>query len=269
MNRLFHTNKIKTVQKTLVADQEDTNFLSSNLQNDNYTKPWRTTEILTAHDVVNDFGVATLIDTVWLGNVNLTSSATVLIQANATDSWGAPTLSETVVTTSLGGAIRNKNLYRELTTPTTLRFWRIQITDTGNPDGFYEVGEWFLGERVSLGTAQDLQTDLQIDIQRNNIIQQTEWLQKYAHERAERRRFTAEWIANTQAALDVFRTLESTIKGTSRPFVFVIDSSTTPVESFFVRMIGEFTYTQRATNIWVIRLVLEEEGTGKTVPVVT
>jgi len=266
--RLFYTNKIKTVAKTLVADQQAAQFPSSNLQTDNYSQTWRTTEVLTAHDVVNDFGIATLCDTVFLGNVNLTSSATVKIQGNATDSWGAPTFDETITVSGLGVDPPHRNLYHEFASGQTFRFFRIEITDTGNTNGHYEVGEWWLGERVALGTAQQHESEHRQIFQRENLENITEFLQKYVYTRAERRVFELLWDKVTPTTRDDLRKLARAVIGSGLPFVYVQDPDASPKEGFFVRIGGDLVVDRGTTDIYGVSLNLEEEAAGQSLPVV-
>jgi hypothetical protein len=265
--RLFYNNKIKTVAKTLVADSQDAAYPSSNLQTDNYAQPWRTADAAGAHNVVNDFGSAQQIDTVFLGNVNLTSGATVKIQANTADSWGAPAFEETLTVSGLGLNPRHRNLYHELASAQTFRYWRLLITDTSNPDGFYEIGEWWLGERVTLANTQQHEVEHPQRFQRNNIEQITEGFQKYVKTRAQRRTFQLRWANIQPATVSVFRVLEEFTEGNGTPFVFVQITTATPYESFFVRMEGDLTVKFVEPELFDIDIDFEEEAAGITLPV--
>jgi hypothetical protein len=266
-NSWLHTNLIKTVQKTLVADSQQTEYPSANLQTDNYTQPWRTADAAGAHNCVNDFGSAQTVDCCFLGNVNIRSSGTVSIQGNATDAWGAPTVNQAFTMSGLGLDPPHRNLFVTFGS-SSQRFWRILITDVSNPAGYYQVGEWFLGVRVSMATGQDFQSEHEQTYQRNNVIHQTEWLQKYAYTRADRRVFGYEWRAITAATRTQFRVLERAAKGTALPFVWIPDVTASPAESFFVRMAGDMRITQVTPTHYNIQTSFEEEGFGKDVPAV-
>jgi hypothetical protein len=265
--RFLYNNQIKTFAKSLVADSQQTNYPSANLQTDNYSQTWRTLNASSSHNVVNDFLAAVQIDTVFLGNVNLTSSATVTIQANATDSWGAPSFSEALTISGLGLDPKQRNLYHELSSAQTFQFWRILISDTTNPDGFYEVGEWWLGRRVALATTQQHEIQHTQTFERNNIENVTEYMQKYVYTRAERRVFRIKWEKATATTRDELRKLERFVKGSGLPFVYVLNPFTTPKEGFFVRMSGELVVEQNANDNFDISLTLDEEAGGKSLPV--
>lgn len=79
-------------------------------------------------------------DAVIVHGHNISSGATVKIQGNATDSWGAPSVDETIT-------YQAGTMFRYLTTtPRSFRYWRLLITgDSANPDGWLEASEVFLG----------------------------------------------------------------------------------------------------------------------------
>jgi hypothetical protein len=265
--RLFYDNKIKSVFKSLIADSQHASYPSLNLQTDNYSKTWRTLDAATSHNVVNDFGVPSQIDTVFLGNVNLTSAATVTIQGNATDSWGAPSFSEVLTVSGLALNPKHRNLYHELSSAQTFRFWRLLISNTTNPDGYYEVGEWWIGLRVALASTQQHEIVHTQTFERNNIENVTEYMQKYVYTRAERRIFRIKWEKATAATRDELRKLERFVKGSGLPFVYVLNPFETPKESFFVRMNGDLVVQQNANDNFDIDLTLDEEAAGKSLPV--
>mgnify|MGYP001211978498 CR=1 FL=1 len=266
-NRWLHTNKIKTVQKLLVADStQAADYSANNLQTDNYAQTWRSADAASAHNIVNNFGSATQCDTCFLGNVNLTSAATVTIQANATDTWGAPSFTQNFTVSGLGNTPAHRNLYLELSSAQTFQFFRLLITNTTNPNGYYEVGEWWLGMRVTLGTGTDFETNHKQNFIRNNILQKTEWGQKYAYLRADYRIFSLEWAGIKVATRDNLRQLENATKGNQLPFVFVPDGTVTPSEAFFVRFASDLEINQITPIAYNASVTFEEEAAGVTLP---
>ena len=75
-------------------------------------------------------------------STNLTSSATVTIEANTTDSFVTPPFSETV-TNYDGCWIANF-------TETSYQYWRVTIEDATNTDGYIEIGYAFLGTFLTM-----------------------------------------------------------------------------------------------------------------------
>jgi len=73
---------------------------------------------------------------------NISASATVSKQSNATDAWTAPTVDDTTWDSAAGAT-----LYVDyLGSTSTYRYHRILINDVTNDDGFAEVGVWVYGE---------------------------------------------------------------------------------------------------------------------------
>ncbi len=266
-NQILYTNKIKTVNKTLVADSSNTSYPSTNLQTDNYAQTWRSANVSTSHNIVNDFLTAQTCDTCFLGNVNLTSAATVSIQANATDAWGAPSFSTNFVVSGLGLVPAHRNLYITFASQ-SFRFWRLLINNTTNPAGFYEVGEWWLGNRVSMTTGQDMEADFKKGYVRNNVKLRTEWGQKYLYGRANYKTFSVDFRNVNSSTRDQLILLENTVAADQYPFVFVVDATTSPIESFFVRMSGDMDIQQTApaSRSFVISTMFEEEAAGLSLP---
>lgn len=67
----------------------------------------------------------------------------------ATVSYDSGTVQVNPVGTTYAALARlRRNYFHKLSTPLVLPYWRIEIVDTGNPDGFCSVGRLFVGTRV-------------------------------------------------------------------------------------------------------------------------
>ncbi len=73
---------------------------------------------------------------------NITSGATVTIEANSSDSWGSPAFSQAL--TYYDG------VYITNFTQETYQYWRLTIDDGSNTDGYIEIGFIFLGESLAM-----------------------------------------------------------------------------------------------------------------------
>jgi len=126
------------------ADNENTLFPAINTQNRWYTKTWRTTDASGEHALVCDRGSAVKgVKVVVIKFTNFTSSAVVRLQANDYKNWTNPPVNVLLAPHA------DVMVYR-FSTEQNYQFWRIAITDTTNPDGFYEVGYVFLGPETTL-----------------------------------------------------------------------------------------------------------------------
>jgi len=126
----------------LTANSNSINYPTTNILDSRLSRIFRTSSSTTA-EIVFDCVTAVSVDTIGIANHNITSSVTTLkVQGNATDSWGSPSVDETLTYNS--GIITNDF------TGGSYRYWRIQIIDATNPDGFIEIGRAWIGEKYQL-----------------------------------------------------------------------------------------------------------------------
>jgi hypothetical protein len=95
--------------------------------------------------IIVDLGSAQACTAFCLMDHNFTDSAVVKLQANDNDdsgAWVSPPFEETVTVVD--------HYICEFFTSTNYQFWRIEISDAGNPDGHIEIGEIFLGTYLEL-----------------------------------------------------------------------------------------------------------------------
>jgi len=129
---------------TVTPSSAQPGYAGANTQNRFTIKAWRTTADAD-ENIVLDYGSAVSADGVAIIGHNLTASATINLQGNATDSWGAPSIDETL--TSRSGVILH------WFTSGSYRYWRVRIQDPTNPDTYLQVGRIILGPRFSITEA--------------------------------------------------------------------------------------------------------------------
>ncbi len=124
---------------TLLASSAAPNLPAANLQDPRLSLPWRSTGD-SDEWIKIDAGAGLTLNPncAAIAGHNLTSGATIRIQGNATDAWGAPTIDEAI--TWRAGAMMH------FFVGSALRFWRFRFQDAANPDGYIQIG------RLSLGT---------------------------------------------------------------------------------------------------------------------
>ena len=115
-------------------------------------------------NIVMDLSSAKSFDSFIIADHNLSSGATITLEANASDSWGAPTFSE-VITWSSG------TILHYLSSSQSFRYVRLVIADAGNADGFIKLGELFLTPYLELSRTFQMihprTTQYNIDTSRN------------------------------------------------------------------------------------------------------
>ena len=123
---------------TITASSEaSTDLADDNIIHDHVAQVWRTSSDASEW-IKFDLGSAKQITCFGMFNFNLTSSATVTLQANASDSWGSPSYSQalTIATDADGTVLERLVLYLD----ETYRWWRVTFDDSGNSDGYLQVG---------------------------------------------------------------------------------------------------------------------------------
>lgn len=91
-----------------------------------------------------DFGAATDVTLCAVFNHNFTDAATIRIQGNAADAWGAPTVNELMTW-------REFDMYHVFSA--SQRYWRFYVDDAANPD-YPRIGDLWLGEWETFSSAR-------------------------------------------------------------------------------------------------------------------
>lgn len=150
------TSNYCTESATVVSGSNINPFYPvSNFKNPSRSKRVRTADGTTTMAVVFDLITTEAIDSVILlwskeDGIKLTDTATVKIQANATNNWTSPALDQTIT-------ISNEYVVAShyFTSNQSYRYWRVLITDAGNPWNYIELGQVFLGKSEAVENAQN------------------------------------------------------------------------------------------------------------------
>jgi hypothetical protein len=126
---------------TITASSEVASLPAANVAQAWRSKPWRSTGCASEW-IKFDFGSAQAVRALVFVGHNLTSGATIKIQANATDAWGSPSI-------DLALTYHAANVVYLWSSDQTFRYWRITIVDAANPEGFVELGRVFLGQTAT------------------------------------------------------------------------------------------------------------------------
>ena len=132
----------------------------TNLQTDQPSEVWRTDGLDNAW-VEADFGAATQINLASMLYTNLTSAATIQLRAAATQAalTAGPAYDSTAITawleTSLGDWPFIHSYIWLGAAPQSYRWWRIDLVDAANPDGYIQAGRLIVDD--GLQAARNLQ----------------------------------------------------------------------------------------------------------------
>jgi len=114
------------------------NFSAGKMVDLNRDTRYRSSALETPNTILIDFGTAQAIDSFVIYDHNFTSGVTLTLEGNATDAWGGPSYSE-----SVSYAADKITFY--LSSAQTYRYFRLEVIDAANSDGYIEIGEMFLG----------------------------------------------------------------------------------------------------------------------------
>ena len=91
-------------------------------------------------------------DAIAILNHNISSGATIRIQGNDADVWGAPTFNQLLTWAEY-------ILFQEFTSG-EYDYWRLFVDDPANPDGYIKIGRLYLGEVLEMpGMKPDQEID--------------------------------------------------------------------------------------------------------------
>lgn len=139
--RIAYDNEVDNM--SLTPATEDANYPVENIQDIRLSKVYRSTDDAD-ETIVMDAGAGNTINptVLLIAAHNITDAATISIQGNATDSWGSPTVDESVT--------HDAGVIVHTFTGSALRYWRLYVDDDANPDTYIEIGRVFLGTYLQM-----------------------------------------------------------------------------------------------------------------------
>ncbi|MDZ4678396.1 MAG: hypothetical protein SGI74_12905 [Oligoflexia bacterium] len=190
--------------------------------------------------------------------IQFSSSATLKLQANATDAWTSPTFETTLTYNEKTILLINPTGL----SPTPLRYWRLLIQDSANPNGFIEIGSLYLGNFYSTqrGAAQFPLKSSFVD-RSTSVI--SEGGQIFSGVREKTQEFSLDWNGLTYSELEVFNDIFQKM-GTSVPFFVILDpdgafSSSQNFYSRYVKFSSDPNFLLESPNNFSFSMQLREE----------
>lgn len=123
---------------TITSSSETGDLADDNVVDDRVAKPWRTTGV-SSEWIKFDLGSAVSLTCLGMFGFNLTSSATVTLQANSIDDWTTPPFDQTLtLVTDTDGNVLERLVHFPSTS--AYQYWRVTFADASNSDGYIEVG---------------------------------------------------------------------------------------------------------------------------------
>jgi hypothetical protein len=235
--RLMNVNYATEAATTVSASNINANFPVSNIQNPFRSKRVRTADGTTTLAIVFDLQTAEAIDSVvflWPkeDGIQLSGSAVIKIQANATNTWTSPSVDQTL--TISDDYVMASHYF---TSDQSYRYWRAYISDPGNGNDYVELGIVWLGKSMSLPNAQN---GFSYDLQDRSKVTTNDFGHSYVDEFPLQAslEFTYQFLdyADVQTLENAFRQ-----NGTKDPVLVVIDAEEAVFDKDHMVVYGRFS----------------------------
>ena len=227
---------------TVTASSASADWPISFLQNRWPTLVHRTTGV-SAEWWKWDLGMAQTIKYFVFWNHNFTSGATLTLQANSEDSWGAPPYSASVTW-------RAEKLIHY--PDQNYKWWRLVVANAGNPDGYLKGGYTYLGSYFEpTYNYQNKRKEL-ID---PSIVSLSSEGQVAIADRTKYKALVYDFAAVTDSDKSTLEAIWGTL-GLGEPW-FLIESSSAPENVLYVRNIASWVFEPVKQNISTFSLSVE------------
>ena len=241
--RLAWNNLLIASGVAITSSSEATGYVDDNLADPARWRKWRSATSTSDQWVKFDLGANASMQVFAAVNATVHTGGTVRVQANASDSWGSPTIDDVFTVPSL-------DLTRVLTdwrtAASSLRWIRFYFTNTGAVSEYVELGAVFAGPYLeparsispSLAVRRvDLSTQrYAIGGQRSSVIKP-----KY-HE------VSGTFVLQTATARNELRSAYETI-GATQPAIFAVDPND-PSLIFYGTLQSTLSAEHRAADLW-------------------
>lgn len=233
------------------VDETDTVFVADQLRL--HTEEW----------IKWDFGLATSPKAfIVIGKRNapiaVSPSATLKLQGSETDAWDSPTFETTI---AYDDAVM-KSINADGIHTDALRYWRFQIIDKDNANGYVELGTVYLGDlfQATRGAVQFPFNGTYID---RSTTAFSEGGQTFSDIKPKSEQFSIRWfgltIAEKEQIDDIFDTF-----GTSKPFFIQLDKTPafSSTDSYYLRYCKFSTapsYSLVSPGVFGCNMALREE----------
>lgn len=216
-------------------------YPGSNLKTLPITETWRSADLTAVQNLDADLGSALAVNFAAIVNHNLSQNATIQLYADDNASFTSPNVSETI-------PYREFLAFKRLSASQTYRYWRVRIDDTGNADGYNEVGYLMLGSLTEPGF------NFQNGWIRSPVFTNLEVASPYGvpfveeMHREQLMRFSFGPL--TAAEMTTLRTMYTTVRGPANPLAILPERDQS--DAYFGRILSLFderVESQRYTNI--------------------
>lgn len=180
-------------------------------------------------EIVIDLGSAKNVDTVFIFNHNFTSSVTLTIQGHTADSWGTPSISQSI-TYSVN------DIYKEITL-SSYRYWRLVVDDSTRSNNDIAIGEIVMGVQTEL--SKNFVWDITERKEYSNIDHVTNGGAIWSYNLYSRKSFGLSFVELTASQVSEIMTMFDDTYGGYYPLSIILEST-----AYFVRLTATFETTR-------------------------
>ena len=242
---------------------QETNFPATNLTEEKRrSKVWRSTSD-SAQWIKWDLGISSTPKAFFaVGRksipIALTTGATIKLQGNSTDSWGAPEYEETIA--------YNENILQIIDTAglhtSALRWWRLYIDDASNPNGYLELGFCYLGDAL-VTTQGQVQFPLGVTLIDNSNTVYSLSGASFSEPRPYTEALSLEWNYLNKTEKESIDSVFATVQ-TYSPFFIALDPSAVigsdaTIYSRYVKFASSPSFSYFRPGLFSCSMVLREE----------
>jgi hypothetical protein len=235
----------------ITASSSNSSYPLSNLNSLPISKPFRFTGA-TSENLQIDLGSAKTISLVALVNHNLTSAATITINAGASANPDGSTFTTTI-------PWKLYDAWKVLNPAQTYRYWKIIIADSSNPNAFIQLGYGLMGTAIVLSA--NFSNQWQFSEQYENLEVQSEYGTPHVVKLFKRIQLDLPFQNIQEADGAVLRALITALNRNVTPLFLIPDSSRT--DAIFCRLESNLDRTIDVNYLQTTTLSFVEEGRGK------
>jgi hypothetical protein len=247
--RIIYDNKIDNLTATyLTALTEAGGYDIENVQNQRLGKQWRSDSTSTQTVVCNFTGDVPDVTVAAILGHNITSSTTVLIEANDTDAWGAPSVSTAIT------VIADKPMLHFFSAAQSFNYWRFSFNE-----GDLEIGRLWLGDYITI-TPSSLK-GFSVTKMRNDDVAYGKMRQKFASVGVGWREFDLSFPTTGQTMLELIQTMYDTVGNHSSVIFCNFDTSRDYelVDPCYCSLDGEIDFQNDRGSKFTYSLKLSED----------
>ena len=211
--KLYWSNSIDAAAAVITPVTQATAFPAVNLANPQRTRIYRTLGTTATEAIVFDLGSAQAITSLILLDHTILATATLTLEANATDSWGGPSYSSAITWTTS---------WILKTLSQTYRYWRIKVVKAASAETF-DIGRVFIGPATTVTGAVDY-NGLDRDRLDLTVSQRSAGGQLYSDPRPQARTYAADCSGIADADATTLDSIAHTI-GLHTPFFIQLDET--------------------------------------------